>query len=896
MGRINNRKVSVWLLHFSVFALLFFSLSGLTSCGIHKALNVTSYDEFAEVSNTFWTNLYLTFNEIEMMGYDRVIFKDEHWKKKDSPIVITGKVYILPGVTITVDPGVKVLLGEDTLITCQGLMNAEGTEDAPITFTWKDEGKYWDTLECVSSIKKTKKDRGTVVFKHCIIEHGKGLKTICSNVDISRCTFRHNVSSALKIEYSSGVVADNLVYGNSTERETESGNAGGIKIYTNLSVQVLNNEVYDNISIGGRDGGGGIYAFAYDKGQVLVAGNTVKNNRSDRKGGGIFAYDALIKDNTVLDNQSDMTGGGIFAIQSRVENNVVTGNSSDEGGGIFSDASTVSGNLIRANRAPKGSGLFHMNAGLVEKNTFVDNKGPGGPEDAVIALLGNPQVTQNNIIAEKGYALSFLAHSLSPDLDANGNYWGTSDERVIESKVCDWLEHSDVGIVGWKTFEKEKVMVAPAIPGGVVSVLPPWERKADLSTLRGVVENDTVIGDGDVKRITVTANLMVREGKTLKIAPGTVVAMAPGASIRVRGKLMAEGEKNRIIRITGDPLNPWGSLLYENRSLSDGGASETAADKSLIRHCVIENGSGIVMDGKGADVTDSEIRNHKGTGLRIKEAETSILRNTISGNTSESDGGGIYAYGSRTILIHDNRIMNNRAGDGGGIFAYGQQSNVAVDIRRNRIENNSTEGSGGGIWVSRSAVVDNTVSGNTAESKGGGIYASFALIHDNRIKTNKSPEGSGVYGESNSSFIGNDITGNTCRDKNGGAVYLNYWGLSLHNKHFMNNLIEGNTSEDKEGTGGICVAGEMDFKNNAISRNTGIQLYNLNPFSDVEKTTASSCFWGSTDVTVIDAMIFDGKDDPSLSQVVYEPMAKNAVEALSKAREVSDKDEAVEEY
>lgn len=896
MRRINNRRVTACILQFSVVVLLFFSASGLTSCGIHKALNVTSYDEFAEVSNTFWTNLYLTFNEVQMLGYDRVIFKDEHWKKKDSPIVITGKVYVLPGVTITVDPGVKVLLGEDTLITCQGLMIAEGTEDAPITFTWKDEGKYWDTIECVSSIKKTKKDRGTVVFRYCIVEHGKGLKTICSNVDISHCTFRHNVSSALKIEYSSGIVSDNLVYGNSTERETESGNAGGIKVYTNLNVQVLNNEVYDNISIGGRDGGGGIYAFAYDKGQVLVSGNTVKNNRSDRKGGGIFAYDAQIRDNTVIDNHSDMTGGGIFAIQSRVENNVVTGNSSDEGGGVFSDASTVSGNLIRGNWAPKGSGLFHMNAGSVEKNTFVDNKGPGAAEDTAIAVMGNPRVTRNNIIAEKGYALSFLAHSLSPDLDANGNYWGTDDEQVIENKVCDWLEHSDVGIVGWKAFDKIKVAEAPAIPDGAVAVLPAWDRKAERSTIRGVVENDRVLGGDDIRQIQVTANLLVREGKTLTLAPGTVLSMAPGASIRVRGKFVAQGEKNRIITVTGDPEKPWGSLLFENRSLSDGGVSETEADKSLIRHCVIENGSGIVMDGKGADVTDSVIRNHKGTGLRIKEAEASIIKNTISGNISESDGGGIYAYGSRTILIHDNRIVNNRAGDGGGIFAYGQQSNVAVDIRRNRIENNSTDGSGGGIWVSRSAVVDNTVSGNTADSKGGGIYASFALVHDNRITANKSPEGSGVYGESNSSFIGNDITGNTCRDKNGGAVYLNYWGLSLHNKHFMNNLIEGNTSEDKDGTGGICVSGEMDFKNNAISRNTGIQLYNLNPFSDVVKTTASLCFWGSTDVSVIDAMIFDGKDDPALSQVIYEPMAKNAGEALSQAREVSDKDEAVEEY
>jgi hypothetical protein len=90
--------------------------------------------------------------------------------------------------------------------------------------------------------------------------------------------------------------------------------------------------------------------------------------------------------------------------------------------------------------------------------------------------------------------------------------------------------------------------------------------------------------------------------------------------------------------------------------------------------------------------------------------------------------------------------------------------------------------------------------------------------------------------------------------------------------------------------------GEMDFKNNVISKNTGIQLYNMNLSPDFEKTVAEKCFWGSTDVKKIDACIFDGKDDPALSPVVYEPFAKSAKEALSQARVVTDKDEAIEEF
>ncbi|MFA6010586.1 MAG: right-handed parallel beta-helix repeat-containing protein [Desulfobacteraceae bacterium] len=879
-----------WIALFSI--LLFF----LSSCAMLNTNRVMSYDDFSEISNTFLAKMYMRFMNVQMLDYDTLYFEDVHWKKKHSPVVITGKVYVMPGVTITIDPGVKVLLGENAVITSQGLIDARGTKDAPITFTWKDEGKNWNLIECVSSIKKTKESRGTVVFKHCIVEHGKGLRFVCSDIAITHSTFRYNVSSALKVEYCSGLVAENVIYGNSTLLETESGNGSGINVYTNLGFRIEHNQVYDNVSDGGRDGGGGIYAFAYDHGLVTVVGNTVKNNTSDRKAGGIFAYDALVKNNKVLNNRSALAGGGIFAIQSTVENNIVVGNISDEGGGIFSDESTIINNLIRANIAPKGSGIFHINAGSIEKNSIVDNKGPGAPSDSVISLMGNPIVSHNNIIAEKGYALSFLSHSLSPDLDANENYWGTTDERAIENKVCDWLENSEVGLVGWNTFAKEPVAEAYVVPGDALMVLSPFTETTKEGTLRGVIEKDTVIGDRENKEMAVVGNLLIREGKTLQLASGACFNLAPGASIRIRGKLTAEGTKDKIIRFTGDREKPWGNILYENRSLVDGGAGETAADKSMLRYCLIENGCGIVMDGKGADISDSVIRNHKGTGVRIKEAEVSLVRNKIMNNTSESDGGGVYAYGSKSIIIHDNEILNNSASDGGGIFSYGQQSNVAVDIRRNRIEGNMTEGDGGGIWTSRSAVVDNMVAGNTAQVRGGGIYASFALIHDNRIKKNKSPLGSGVYGESNTSFMGNSIVGNTCTEKNGGAVYLNYWGLSLHNKHFMNNLIESNTSEDKEGTGGVCMMGEMDFKNNVISKNTGIQLYNMNPSPDFEKTVAEKCFWGSTDVKKIDGFIFDGKDDPSLSPVVYEPFAKNAKEALSQARVVTDKDEAIEEF
>jgi len=852
--------------------LVFLVFVSFPSCSLYKVINMQTYDEFAEVSNSFWVNLYYKFHKITMMGHDEVIYKDTVWKKKGGPVVVDKNTYILPGVTLTIEPGTKVLVAEDVRITCHGMIKAVGRPDEPITFTWKDEGKHWNVLESLNAIDGKHANRGTLEFRHCIFENGRGLRLSCSNFDVRDCVFRNNISSGLKIEYSSGVIAHNLVYNNTTEQETEGGNGGGIKVFTNLSVRVENNEVYDNVSGGGRDGGGGIYAFAYDKGDILVENNIVKNNRSDRKGGGIFAYDAVIRNNTVTNNTADMTGGGVYALQAVIEDNVIRENSSDEGGGVFSNNSRIIHNLVQKNRAAKGCGIFHMGEGEIVKNTFVENQGTIDPGSVVI-LLGNALVRSNNIIAVNGYALTFQSHNLSPDLNAQGNYWGTADERMIEASVFDWMEDSKMGLVDWSKFATGPADQAWPIPQGVSPSYSAVFEKKSPGVVRGVIEEDTLWGGASVKEYIVSGNLLVKEGKTLTIAKGVTLRFAPDLSIRVRGNLMAQGEKKYPIVFTGNPGTPWDRILFENRSLD--AVEQMDRRKSLLSFCVVESGKGIMMDGKGADLLNCRIQNNRGTGVRIKEVSVDVKGCTITGNISDSDGGGIYAYGSQPIIIHGNVITHNHAQGGGGIFAYGYQSNVAVDMRDNLVQANTSSGDGGGIWASRSAVVDNRIMENSTENKGGGLYASFALVNDNQVTKNKAQEGGGIYCEANSALIGNIILQNTSLSGLGGGVYLNYWGLSKHNKNFDNNLVQGNTAPDPSGTGGICLNGDLDFSANAIFNNTGIQLNNLNP-STSENIKAKECYWGTLDPGKIGEIIRDGKDDPALSLVEYDPIAQSA--------------------
>ncbi len=866
-------------------AVLLFLTCCFSACSLSKVTNLNNYEDYAEVANSFWVNLYVKIKKPKIPHYDQLVYKDTHWKKKDSPFYATGNILVLPGVTLTIDPGVKIILKKDDMFRCQGIVIARGTEAEPIVFTHEKEGEHWEAVEFNNCIPNPHSENSRVVLEHCIIEYGKGINVNSSGAEISRCIFREHISTAIKFEYASGIIAGNKIYNNSTERQTETGNGAGINVYTDSSVRIEDNEVYDNFSHGGRDGGGGIYAFAYNDGKVVVKNNVVRNNISDRKAGGIFAFASEVTGNTVRNNRSELFGGGIFTISSVLKNNVVSGNQSHHGGGVYSENCELEYNLLENNAADNGTGLYHLGDGIIRGNTVIGNKGLQPGINSAITLSGNPSLEDNNIIASSGYALEFLSHSLSPDLKATGNYWGTDDENVIEKLVYDWLEDSEVGLVSWKPYRRLPSEKAYAVLDIQKLTTGVTAETLEPGMIRGTIETDTTLGQNEAKRYKVIGNLLILEGARLDIVPGSELYLDEGATIRIRGQLTAVGNKAEMIRFTGDRQRPWGRIFFESRSLDVADQAVTAKTENMLRCCIIENGSGLLMDGYGTDVVDCIIKNNSGTGIRIKESIATIKGCTIQNNVSDTDGGGIYVYGSKNVLIHDNRLTGNTAADGGGIFAYGYLTNVAVDIRNNVIENNTSQGDGGGIWTSRTAVVDNKIVNNHTEAKGGGIFASFSRINENLINDNQARKGGGLFVEANSTIYGNIIAGNSINGKMGGGAFLNYWGISMHNKKFCGNIIEDNTASGTGNTGGVFMNGKMSFGGNVIRQNSGVQLFNQNA-KTVEEITARNCYWETTDENQIGKLIYDGLDDPALSIAGYKPIAFTKDEALEKGKEL----------
>lgn len=879
MQKILNKK-TFFIVGLCVVLLVFCSLFILKD-RVEKARNI---QDVAQLTNSLIAKIFISLKPFKAAGIDQIMASNTKWKKRKSPYHLEGTIVILPGVTLTIEPGVEVLMGPGTLIRCQGAIVAKGKKNLPIKFSSKEKGTYWDTLICVNSADGKTEGYATNYFEHCIVERGRGLVMNSCKAVIHSNIFRENVSSPLRVEFAECEIKNNTFFDNSTLMESESGNGSGIMVYSGKKVDVIDNEIYNNYSVGGRDGGGGIYAFAYDEGEISIIGNSVKKNKSDRNGGGIVAYKCLVKDNLVDGNTAAEKGGGIFSVQCTLINNKIINNAAEKGGGIFSDNCQITGNLITGNNAPvhSGGGIYYYGVGELSENTFIKNGSITDQSGETIMVSGNPHLNRNNIIANFGHAIRLESHSLSPDMDAIGNYWGTDDEEKIKELVYDWLDDSAIGLINWSDYKKSAVLNACGIPDKEDLTLSVKVRTKHPGEIWGTVEEDMIIGE-DRKSYKVVDNILVKSGKKITILPGTKLYFLKNRSMRVRGTILAKGQLKDKIIFTGDKEKDafWDNIILENRSEGENqdGIIDEIPNESLMKYCIVENSKGIIMDGIGVDLSFCEIRNNRNSGITIKDAQANIFNCKIYGNKSSSNGGGIYVYGSKLVHVSKNMIFDNHADeDGGGIFAYGNRSNTAVNMIENTIKDNTCDGDGGGVWASRSSIMKNKIIKNVSLVNGGGIYASFALINDNKIHYNYANQGGGAYAETNSSFERNSIKKNIAKDELGGGVYLNFWGMSVKNEIFKSNIVENNKSESENGNGGVCLTGAMVFHNNVIVNNSGTQLYNMNP-SDEENFEAKNCYWGTIENEKINDFIYDGNDDNSLSIVDFAPYAKTRKDA-----------------
>ena len=148
---------------------------------------------------------------------------------------------------------------------------------------------------------------------------------------------------------------------------------------------------------------------------------------------------------------------------------------------------------------------------------------------------------------------------------------------------------------------------------------------------------------------------------------------------------------------------------------------------------------------------------------------------SVTGNTANGNGGGIFAL--RSVTINGGTVSNN----------------IAISSTFNTTTGAPVDGNGGGIWAGVDVTLNGgLVSGNTASLDGGGIFIANLL-------QSGSPTGSGNVDINSGSVISNNIAG----FDGGGA-----WDVG-GNVSIVNSSVTSNEANDDGG--GLFVSGNATF-------------------------------------------------------------------------------------
>lgn len=226
-------------------------------------------------------------------------------------VFVVGDVFVDDTYTLTINPGVEVIVNGFYKIEVQGTILAVGTETDSILFTAANTSEGWGSL----FFNNTPSTNDTSRFSYCITEYGNtttngGAFTVdnVSKLILSNCDIRFNgaLNAIIYASQSTVTIRDCKIHDNQDY---------GVMVMGVLdSCIVYNNQIYNNSN-------SGIYAGYSTK--SIISGNLIYNNN----GWGVFSYlsHATFVNNTITGN----TSGGINfrnTSENELYNNIIYSN------------------------------------------------------------------------------------------------------------------------------------------------------------------------------------------------------------------------------------------------------------------------------------------------------------------------------------------------------------------------------------------------------------------------------------------------------------------------------------------------------------------------------------------------------------------------------------------
>lgn len=443
-------------------------LTGLSESTVYH-FRVTAADSAGNVT----TSADLTFKTRKTVR--GVIASDWTWTEAEGPYQIENELVVLPGVTLRIEPGVRVeYINVYSRFTVKGALVANGTAAQPIRFTRvpvlsSGMGSYllrFDGADLTRSNLRyviTEKDNAIQIWGNgngtCIdVNDNRGILTISKSIIAGGITAYQCSTDAA--DTNGVVVSDSIIAGNLIDLQPFS-----------TKITVINsrlNSTFVNVaSLSGR----GIliqqsrltdarFSISKQGGLVRLEETTATSTRFDQKN---LYSEPVPGNNLEIASGSVFSNSSIYMPQGTVslsDTSIIYNEDFPEqhlgiprafivlGNGILDHVRmTGNGSSTCIQRGPSSFGTSENSNPLTI--SYSDFQGCGTAIKIFGEGMGAVSINNNNFFSVRDDAVN---NFYSNPIDAENNYWGTTDPSEVDGLIHDRLDHPAYGEVTYAPF------------------------------------------------------------------------------------------------------------------------------------------------------------------------------------------------------------------------------------------------------------------------------------------------------------------------------------------------------------------------------------------------------------------------------------------------------------
>lgn len=423
-----------------------------------------------------------------------VISTNTTWTKAGSPYIITNNLLVNSGVTLTIDPGVTVKFNPTFYLKIQGQIIASGTQADSITFTSNSSSPNMGAWSKIWLISTSTNFDGTYnyvsgsIFKYCKISYAQeGIRVDDAQINVSNSNFSFNTIGVSFKKINNSLFFQNNFHNNTDATNTNAGTEDygvGSFTYVNFISNTFLNNTNNALSFGG---------YRNNSNNNLIKGNIVKNNGgvglNFQWGDVVTGFsNNIIEKNIVYNNGSD----GIIICRDNniIRKNIIlknNGNGIGISGTYIFNGLTINNNIISLNNrsaidlsSNNNSDVYNnqiLNSGkaglspvinmptsyvastndTISNNLFYNSKS----NDFEI-FYGPNVINSNNFLGSKADFFIKILNKAVFTINATGNYWGTTSQSTIDSKIYDNSDDFELGTV-LTTSKSNSILVTPPI-------------------------------------------------------------------------------------------------------------------------------------------------------------------------------------------------------------------------------------------------------------------------------------------------------------------------------------------------------------------------------------------------------------------------------------------------